>query len=289
MITIYLSRISHFVNCTKRVYAHSGFLLFFLLLFSPQNALSHPDLELQIKAVTAQITADPEDFSLYLKRGELYRLHCDYESALRDFEKFSHIDTNESVVEFLIGRTLQESGQPEKAISNLKKFLNHNPQHSIALLVYARSLSSLNRTDEASECFKLSIKNAPVKAPDLYIEWANIFLKPDHERFMKALDVLFKGISQLGPVISLVDHTVSLQQRSGDFASAISHIEMLPVEIQATPMWLTRRADCMRALGDLDQSDILYHQALRAIATLPHARRELPALRELKIYIDTKL
>ncbi len=290
MITTYRSRRYPFINCAGRIYVAGGLLLLFIvLLFSPQRALSHPDLELQIEAVTARITADPGDLSLYLTRGELYRRHCDYVAALHDFEKHSHIDQDESIVEFLIGRTLQESGQPDKAIISLKKFLIKKPLHSVALRVYARSLSSLNRAEEASDYFRRSIKNAPVKAPDLYIEWSMVFLKRDNEQLVNALDILCEGIRQLGPIISLVDHAVSLQQKLGDFANAVHYIEMLPVEIQATPMWLTRRADCIHALGDLDQSDLLYHQALRAIATLPHSRRELPALRELKIYIDTKL
>ncbi len=288
-MTTYYSRRFHLINCDRGICVGIGLLLFsFVLLFSPQCALSHPDLELQIEAVTVQIEANPGDLSLYLTRGELYRRHCDYKAALHDFEKLSHIDTDEDIVEFLIGRTLQESGEPEKAITTLKKFLNRNPLHSFALLVYARSLSSLNRVDEASDCFKLSIKNAPVKAPDLYIEWSGVFLKTDNERLENALNVLREGITQLGPVISLVDHAVSLQQRLGDFTGAIHHIEMLPVQIQAAPMWLTKRADCVHSLGNLEQATLLYHKALRAIAALPHARRELPALRELKIYINTK-
>ena len=267
-----------------------GFLLFsFVLLFSPQRALSHADLELQIEALTVQIAADPGNLSLYARRGELYRRHCDYEAALRDFEKLSRIDTDDSITEFLIGRTLLESGQPDKAFTTLKKFLNRNPSHSTALLVYARSLSDFGRVDEASDYFKLSIINAPAKTPDQYIEWSNVFLKPDNERLSDALDVLCEGITQLGPIISLVDHAVSLQQRLRDFAGAIRHLDMLPLQIQSTPMWLTTRADCVRASGDLEQSDLLYHQALRVIAALPHARHELPAIRELRISIDAKL
>ncbi len=280
-----------FSHCAEWICVGGSFLLLFIfvLLFNPQHALSHADLEFQIEAVTVQITADLGNLFLYAKRGELYRLHGDYEAALSDFEKLSCIDTDDSIAEFLIGRTLLESGQPDKAITTIKKFLNRNPSHTTALLVYARSLSGLGRVDEASDYYRLSIDNAPVKTPDLYIEWSSVFFKPDNEHLINALDVLCEGITQIGPIISLVDHAVSLQQQLGDFAGAIRHLEMLSVEIQATPMWLTRRADCVRALGDLNQSDLLYRRALRTIAVLPHARRELPAMRKLKNHIDRKL
>jgi tetratricopeptide (TPR) repeat protein len=263
--------------------------VFLILLTSPKIASPHADLELQIEAVTAKIVADPGNFSLYAKRGELYRQHANYPAALRDFEKFSNITPKDNIAEFLIGRTLLESGQADQAVPHLENFLLHNPSHPAALLAFARTLSDLGRIDEASDYYRRSIKNAPVKIPGQYIEWSRVYLQPDHERPVDALDVLEQGITQIGPVVSLVDHAVSLQQRIGDFHGAIRYVKMLPDELQTTPKWLVKQADCIYALGDLQQSSHLYHQALQKITALPHARREVPAMRELTIYINAKL
>ena len=274
-----------YIECVNKV---SRFLFPVLFAF-PLVTFPHADLELQINVVTAQIAAEPDNYLLYEKRGHLHRRHSNYLAALRDFEKISKIDPENENTEFHVGRTLYESGQADKAVTHLREFLRHHPQHSAALLVFARTLSDLGHVDEASDYYRRSINNAPVKTPDQFVEWSQLFLQPNSKRPADARDVLNEGIAQLGPVVSLVDHTVSLQQSIGDYGEAIRHLKLLPDELQTTPKWLVKQADCVYALGDLEQSTHLYHQALEEITALPQARRQLPAMLELKIYIDAKL
>lgn len=278
----------HFGIITESIQIRFG-LLFLVISSMPQLCFPHADLKLQIDAVTAKIKANPGHFILYQKRGELYRRHADYEAALRDFTEHSKFDPNNRITQFLIGRTLSESGQSEMAVAHLGEFLVHQPRHAAALLIFARSLNDLGRIDEASDYFRRSLENTPVKFPDQYIEWSHIFLQPDNQRLPDAIRILELGIRNLGPVVSLVDHAVLLQIDTGNFAGAIRLIKMLPPVLQSTPKWLVTRADCMRALGDHEQSGNLYLQARQQIMALPDARQAVPAMRELSIYIDKKL
>ena len=72
--------------------------------------LAHPGIDVQIADLTERIAATPNDARLYLRRGELYRLHRDWKEAESDLRHARKIDPELSVVDQSLGRLMLDAG-----------------------------------------------------------------------------------------------------------------------------------------------------------------------------------
>ena len=79
------------------------------LALVPSFARAHEGLHEQIVAITAKIKRDPKNASLYLQRGELYRLHRDWTRAAADYDRASRLQPNLTIVDLARGKMLFES------------------------------------------------------------------------------------------------------------------------------------------------------------------------------------
>src|SRR5690349_1916537 len=109
----------------------AAILLIFLCayLLEPVQAFAHEGLYEQIAEVTAQIKLYPNDASLYLKRGELYRLHRNWQRAIADYRQVNRLAPELDVLGFALGRLFFEAGQFKQANKWLNRYLLHNLQN----------------------------------------------------------------------------------------------------------------------------------------------------------------
>ena len=107
------------------------------------SAFAHADVHERIAAVDKLIEEAPRDPKLYLKRGELHRLHRDWDAALADYRRADELQPGLDEVRFLRGRLLQEAGRSQDAKRELDGFLAGQPDHREALLMRARAFVSL--------------------------------------------------------------------------------------------------------------------------------------------------
>ena len=82
--------------------------------FAPP-ALAHMEVHEQIKAMDKMIEAQPKDPTLYLRRGELHRIHQDWVEAKKDYLKARKLEPDLAAVDFCMGRMKLESGKPVDA------------------------------------------------------------------------------------------------------------------------------------------------------------------------------
>ena len=266
-------------------------LLFIVIgaLFIHAVASAHGDLHWRIESLSEQLTADLGNIELWLKRGELYRQHGEWQSALADLAQANQLDPDNTKINFFIGRVLYQAGKPWQAILHLRRYLRSDPGHANALLYTARSLAALEMPEDASEMYRKAIAKAPVKTPDHYLEWSDAHFANNVSRLDGAIAILDQGIALLGPIVSLVQRAIELERKTGDLGSAIRYLEMLPSDLASTPRWLTKRADLLWESQRIVKANHAYRQAMDAIDSLPAARRNAPALTMLSQYLRLQL
>src|SRR5215203_2558667 len=123
---------------------------------------AHEGLHEQIAAITARIKRDPKNASLYLQRGELHRLHRDWERAAADYDRAERLQPPLKIVELARGKMLFESGKLQRAKLMLNSFLSQQPAHYDGLIARARVLAKLGARSDAAKDFTRALSVASV-------------------------------------------------------------------------------------------------------------------------------
>lgn len=260
---------------------------------APLSVRAHADILERIAELDRQVAARPDSRSLYLRRGELHRLHGDWLAALGDYERATNLAsgqaTVESDVEFYKGRTWLEANQPDLALSLLDRFLKREPGHVGALLARSRSLARLKKPLAAVEDLTRVIELVDAPSPELYLERSRLLVSKGVNRVDEGLRGVDEGIARLGPMVTLVQFAVEAEQQRGRHRSALERLRGLPDGVRTKPRWLALRGDLLAAGGQVPAAQAAFADALSSIVNLPATRRQTRAMAELEAEIRQKL
>src|SRR5687768_4017628 len=123
----------------------------------PCSAFGHADIEEQIVEVTKRIREEPGNAALYLKRGELHRMHMNWQEAEADFDRAAKLDPKMTTVELARGNMFLDSGRIEHAKAAFDRFLEKFPDHANAHVLRAQALVKLGKHKEAVEDYTSAI------------------------------------------------------------------------------------------------------------------------------------
>ena len=241
---------------------------------------AHADLLALIDLVTKQIEGDPKNAALYLKRGELYRVHADWKLAESDYDRVAELDPKLVAVDFCRGKLCSESGQKERAKPLLDKYLAGQPDHVDALLTRARLLVKLGERKAAAVDFTRAITNAPDPMPEYFLERAQA--QAEEGQVEAALHGLDEGLNRFGPLVGLQLFAIELELERKDFDHALSRLDTISSRSARKEKWLARQGEILALAGRPDEAKKSFTAALAAIAALPPRLRETPAMVELK-------
>ncbi|HJZ10590.1 MAG TPA: tetratricopeptide repeat protein, partial [Acidobacteriota bacterium] len=104
----------------------------------------------QIAELSRQIVKTPQNAELHLRRGELHRIRRNWDAALADYKAAEKLDPELTAVTLCRGKLHLDSGQPDKAIQMLDRFLRLQPDHPEALVSRGRALILLGQNAEAA-------------------------------------------------------------------------------------------------------------------------------------------
>src|ERR1043166_1162814 len=172
-------------------------------LCSPAPASGHADIEAQIAAMNERIQKEPANPDLYLKRGELHRLHMNWQEADADYDRAAKLDPKLATVALARGNMLLESGRLGEAKAAFDRFLERYPDHANAHILRAQTLMKLGKPKEAVEDYTAAIAALPSPAPEFYIERAQASASQGTDHLDEALRGLDEGRKKLGFVITL--------------------------------------------------------------------------------------
>jgi predicted Zn-dependent protease len=253
-------------------------------LWSAAPVSAHADLEEQIAAVDRLIAKKPDDAALYLRRGELHRIHRDWAEAEADFLRVRELDREMVVVEYCLGRMKLESGHPAEARSLLDGYIEKRPGDSSALAARGRALAQQGEHLVAAADFSQAIQHASKNElrPEIYLERARSLMAAGPEQLEKAIAGLDEGLEKLGEPVALQLFAIELETAGGKYNSAIRRIDRLASQAARQEPWLMRRGAVLEAAGRRSAALEAYREALEAVEALPQSRRGSKAVTRLE-------
>ena len=268
---------------TSRVVVAGCALLLGCLAASVLTA--HPDVELQIRDLTARIAREPQNPTLWMQRGELNRIHRSWAEAESDYRHARKIQPDLEVVDFLLGRMKLDAGQPKQAKKYLDRFLAAQPGHAKALVQRGRALVRLGQPLAAAGDYTQALeafdRNDDRPDPSYYLDRARALVEAGPQHTETALRGIDEGLERWGRVITLQLYALELETKLGRHAAALARLERIAASANRQETWLVRRGEIYESAGQTDAARAAYAAALEAIEALPVSRRSSRAMQEL--------
>ncbi len=257
-------------------------LILLLGLAESLPVAAHGDLHDQIDGVTRQISQHPADAMLYLKRGELYRTHRDWEAALNDYARVDRLDPNFTAIEFFRGRMLLEANRPNPARKSLDHFLANEPEHAEALIARGRVLAKLGEGEAAANDFTRALARLSAPKPEYYLERAEALAAGPSGRGAEALRGLDEGMKRLGPVLTLQLRAIDLELARTNYAAALSRLDPVIAQSPRKESGLARKGEILQQAGRAEEARESFTAALKAVESLPPQHRRARAMVRLE-------
>ena len=240
----------------------------------PSTAFAHPEIETQLAHVTGEIARSPDSAELYLKRGQLHRVHRDWPKALVDFHQAAKLDPALHHVDRAIGRLYLESDKTEKALAQLEQFLKRQSGDPKGLILRGRAHAKLGAPLKAGADFDTALPELRRPTPALFIERAEILIAAGEQHRARALEGITEGIERLGDLYTLQRFAANLEIDAGKPEAALQRARQLAAKSSGQLNWQIFEAELLASLDRTDEARAAYGKALKKIASLPPHRRK---------------
>ena len=252
----------------------------------------HEAIEKQIQDLNRRIAETPQDAVLFLRRGELHRVHEDWDAAAADYQTARRLDPGLLAVDLCLGRMLFEQGRPRQAREALDRFLSRRPEDVEGLRLRGRVLARLGRPADAVADYRRALAIAPpgTMDPDAYLELAEVLsASSDRKGREAALEALDRGMKDLGPIVSLALPAVDLEVDLGRFEDALKRLDAATPKSGRRESWLLKRGEILQRAGRMQEAEGAYREVLKQVAALPEGRRASPAVQEIESQARSRL
>jgi tetratricopeptide (TPR) repeat protein len=245
---------------------------------------AHPGIDEQIADVTRRIEATPGDATLFMRRGELHRIHRDWNAAAADYARARALDPKLAAVDLCEGSMLLDAGRHREAKKMMDRFLARVPEHSTGHGVRARALARLGRHLEAAADFTRAIELArdDRPGPDYYLERARALAAAGAPHLPEAIRGLDEGIQRLGRPVTLELLAIELELELERWDSALARVDRIAEHAARKETWLVRKGEILERASRPALAREAYSATLAAIETLPPSRRRNRAVERLE-------
>jgi tetratricopeptide (TPR) repeat protein len=270
----------------------SGFtgVLGLVLAGLPLSILAHSGVHEQIEDATRRIAAAPENPQGYLQRGDLYRIHRDWDRALADFRKALQLDA--AGAELGLGRTWLDQGAPQQALPHLDRALARQPGNVRALVTRAQAWRALGKPLAAAADYSRAIEHYPEPGkplPEYYLERARAYAAAGEPHIDKALQGLDEGMQILGNIQTLALYAVELETQRGNVEGALLRLDPLLAGATRKEFLLLARGDILAAANREQEARQDFLAAQAAIAALPPRHRHTRSVQQLATTLTARL
>lgn len=234
-----------------------------------------------------QIVDSPADAAGWFHRSLLLVLDGEWDEALTDCLEVERLAPGKYATGMVRGQALAGQGKLMEGKAALDAFLATRPTHAHALGARAQIFLKLKQTEPALDDYRAALRATAGADLDLVKEAVTALLSAG--RRDEALQVLNKGIAQLGPVTSLELQAFELETSSGRFDAALAHVDTLQKAAPQPEPWMARRAELLQRAGRPDEARAAWRALLRHIDALPSLQRGSPAMRQFSDQASTGL
>ena len=258
--------------------------LIVLALLTGTFSGAHPGIDQQIADINERIEAEPANGSLYLRRGELHRIHRDWPLSEADYRRALQLDPELAIVDQALGRMLLESGQAKKALAPLKTYLKNCPEATTAHALLGRAFMQLGRYLDSAESYAralASLKDGKPR-PEYFLERARALAAAGKEHRKAAIECLDDGLQVLNYPVTLQLYAIELETALRRYDSALARLDQIASRSARKETWLVQRGEILEQAGRPELAREAYENTLDAIAALPPARANNRAVERVR-------
>ena len=250
-------------------------VLAFAALGCVVSVRAHPEIEDALNRLNAAIAITPADADLYVQRGELYARHEEWLNAEANYLRAAEIAPQHARLAYLRAALELATGRAEEARGRLDALLAQHAADADALVLRARTHTTLKSSSAAVQDFTAAIAMIPTPRPELYLDRAALLAPAE------AIRSLDEGIERIGPAITLHLRALALEETSGRFDAAVARVDRIIDVMERKESWLKRRGDLLARGGRVTDARASYLSALAVIQTLPDWLRASPDTQQL--------
>ena len=269
-------------------HGHFRLLLVSIVLLSsaPSAAAIHDGLHEQIAAVTREIEACATNPELFVRRGELRRLHREWDEALADLRHARELDPRVDVW-LAEARVHVDLGWVECAQLALERHLAARPGDPQAFLLRARLLEQRGKLEDAVHDYDRAIAGLDPPEPDHYLARADALAALGGvDRALSGIDA---ALARLGPASSLELRAVELESERGRFDDALARLELVAARSPRQERWLAERGEILLRAGRRAEALAAFRDSRRALEALPARHRTSELALELERSVARRL
>ncbi|MDH3626959.1 MAG: tetratricopeptide repeat protein [Acidobacteriota bacterium] len=261
------------------------------MLLASAALLAHPGIDQQIVDVTARLEAAPRDASLYIKRGELHRIHREWNLAQKDFDRAARLQQDRRIAHFHIARLQLDRGEPKKALRHVNLYLRHESNSLSGHVIRGQALAELGRYRAAADAYTLAIDGVVEgrPRPDDYLERARALRSAGAQHYDEAIRGLEDGVKRLGAPVTLLRLAIEIELEMGRTDAALARLDRIADSAARKERWLSERGDILTDANRPTEARQAYQAALSAIGRLSENRRRNTATERLEEHVRSAL
>ncbi len=230
-----------------------------------------------------EIAQNPCSQVLHVQRGSVWSVEGHFEDALADFQMAESLG-DPLAVAFELGVLFYRKGDFVTARQYFDTTLDALPDHAPSLEYRARVLRDAGEFEAATADLTHFLTLTTRPNPGHYIAAARLLQEQNAELselselgglgdlgdrgVEAALNMLDKGMDQLGLIPQLQQYAVNLELGRGHLEAAISRQESLRAMLGSTPQWNLRIAELLSIAGEPERSLAFCDFALTQLQTL---------------------
>ncbi len=238
----------------------------------PNHAAAHAGPEALIEWLDVQLRDQPNSQPLYIKRGSAWSDSGHYDQAARDL---AHARTLGDPVEvdLALGVLLYRQGELKSASVSLDRYLEQHPSNPHALEYRARVKRDAGNTAGALADLQALFALRSNPDPGYYLSAANMLETAPGGGTDAALELLDRGMVQLGLIPQLQLHAVELEIARGRLPNALSRLQSLEQTLHGSAQWKADMGALFAQMGRGEEARQWYLAARRQL----QAQRITPA------------
>jgi predicted Zn-dependent protease len=230
-----------------------------------------------------RIASAPDDAMLYLRRGDLHRIHQDWDACRADLERARKLDPRLAEVDLRLGMMLLDAGEPKAAAGALDAFLRERPDSATGRMTRARVHAELGEWLAAAEQFDRTLDASPPghSSPTIYLERAMALAAAGPDHVAEAIRGLDEGIAELSQPVTLELLAIDYEVRLARYDDALARLDEIAARSQRRESWDLRRAEILESAGRTGDAREAYASTLEAIDSLGVGRRANRAVKRM--------
>jgi predicted Zn-dependent protease len=260
-------------------------LLLIAATFLLSSVSAHPGIDEQIAELDKRIAAAPTDATLYLRRGELYRIHRDWKQAEADYKQALKLDPDLIIVRQCIGRMMLESDRAAASVQPLEAYLAERPTDTKTLALVSRAYVKLGKHLEAAQGYTRTLDSVVDgrPRPEYFLERSRAWVAAGPEHVDKALAGLDEGLKALNYPVTLQLYAIELEIDHLRYDAALKRLDQIASRSVRKETWLIQRGEILEKARRPEQAKQAYQGALDAIDALPQSRIRNRAVERLQV------